>query len=93
MQKNINKFIEYNIIISFLNKKRYKNKEKTKEIVHLIQDMEKKFINVHLELNSTFSLVIIVFLLKVLTMCVISSIIIFVNFISRGGAVGSSSGS
>ena len=51
--KNINKFIEYNIIISFLNKKRYKNKEKTKEIVHLIQDMEKKFINVHLELNST----------------------------------------
>ena len=53
MQKNINKFIEYNIIISFLNKKRYKNKEKTKEIVHLIQDMEKKFINVHLELNST----------------------------------------
>ena len=53
MQKNINKFIEYNIIISFLNKKRYKNKEKTKEIVHLIQDMEKQFINVHLELNST----------------------------------------
>ena len=53
MHKNKDNFIEYNIIISFLNKKRYRKRKKFRYIVHLILYMDIKILNVHLEFNST----------------------------------------
>lgn len=53
MHKNNDNFIEYNIIISFLNKKRYRKRKKLRYIVHLILYMDIKILNVHLEFNST----------------------------------------
>lgn len=58
MHKNNDNFIEYNIIISFLNKKRYRKRKKLRYIVHLILYMDIKILNVHLEFNSTFSLLL-----------------------------------
>lgn len=55
MHKNKDNFIEYNIIISFLNKKRYRKRKKFRYIVHLILYMDIKILNVHLEFNSTFT--------------------------------------
>ena len=54
MHKNNDNFIEYNIIISFLNKKRYRKRKKLRYIVHLILYMDIKILNVHLEFNSTY---------------------------------------
>lgn len=56
MHKNNDNFIEYNIIISFLNKKRYRKRKKLRYIVHLILYMDIKILNVHLEFNSTCAL-------------------------------------
>ena len=53
MHKNNDNFIEYNIIISFLNKKRYRKRKKLRYIVHLILYMDIKILNVHLGFNST----------------------------------------
>lgn len=53
MHKNNDNFIEYNIIISFLNKKGYRKRKKLRYIVHLILYMDIKILNVHLEFNST----------------------------------------
>ena len=58
MHKNNDNFIEYNIIISFLNKKRYRKRKKLRYIVHLILYMDIKILNVHLEFNSTIYIII-----------------------------------